>query len=193
MYLGRKRNRIAVYPRVCGGTALFVHLREKIQGLSPRVRGNRAFRTFAGENPGSIPACAGEPPPPRRESAPTRVYPRVCGGTGRCASNCTTSAGLSPRVRGNQLDLLHRAAGAGSIPACAGEPLPAWAWAGATGVYPRVCGGTSLSMLKPTNIFGLSPRVRGNLCAGTASPLCKRSIPACAGEPAWMLARCWPH
>ena len=51
-------------------------------------------------------------------------------------------------------------------------------------VYPRVCGGTTLSRKAFTTTRGLSPRVRGNpegiLVAGNAL----RSIPACAGEPA---------
>ena len=72
----------------------------------------------------------------------------------------------------------------GSIPACAGEPLPDLAWAIRTEVYPRVCGGTAYRRLSPLGSTGLSPRVRGNR---PDSPPCRtsfRSIPACAGEPA---------
>ena len=50
-----------VYPRVCGGTlnsSLLVLLEP---GLSPRVRGNHADQSHAGEHRRSIPACAGEP------------------------------------------------------------------------------------------------------------------------------------
>ena len=50
---------------------------------------------------GSIPACAGEPDIVRHSSLPSPVYPRVCGGTGNTTATGETTAGLSPRVRGN--------------------------------------------------------------------------------------------
>ena len=51
-------------------------------------------------------------------------------------------------------------------------------------VYPRVCGGTILTMIGMTLTHGLSPRVRGNRGGATATGVMARSIPACAGEPA---------
>ena len=72
-----------VYPRVCGGTHRRPDAGEGHEGLSPRVRGNRA-------NTGS----------PRRK---TRVYPRVCGGTITMTLTRSTRTGLSPRVRGNHI------------------------------------------------------------------------------------------
>ena len=72
----------------------------------------------------SIPACAGEPTPLVENPSHGRVYPRVCGGTGRATIPRWAVPGLSPRVRGNRryspacLDCPR------SIPACAGEPLP---------------------------------------------------------------------
>ena len=51
---------------------------------------------------------------------------------------------------------------AGSIPACAGEPLTAVTTGVMSQVYPRVCGGTSASVMVITSPVGLSPRVRGN-------------------------------
>ena len=52
------------------------------------------------------------------------VYPRVCGGTFDGLTDKVYAFGLSPRVRGNLAGVGGRAADAGSIPACAGEPLP---------------------------------------------------------------------
>jgi len=71
----------AVYPRVRGGTV--DQHREQIlgQGLSPRARGNRVAGRADDERPGSIPACAGEPPDSRSTRQARRVYPRVRGGT----------------------------------------------------------------------------------------------------------------
>ena len=73
-------------------------------GLSPRVRGNPRPGAQVAGIIGSIPACAGEP----SDTLPVRrfqwVYPRVCGGTGTCRLAGVVVRGLSPRVRGNQLD-----------------------------------------------------------------------------------------
>ena len=113
--------------------------------------------------PRSIPACAGEP---SRSSAPckqSRVYPRVCGGTMLRQPRSVLPKGLSPRVRGNpglHLELVHCS---GSIPACAGEPIPFFPDSAIVPVYPRVCGGTLDPLAEPR--------------------LHRRSIPACAGEP----------
>ena len=70
-----------VYPRVCGGTASPVCETGRGAGLSPRVRGNQGAGDRTPHQPGSIPACAGEPAAPPRSVQPPRVYPRVCGGT----------------------------------------------------------------------------------------------------------------
>ena len=50
-------------------------------------------------------------------------------------------------------------------------------------VYPRVCGGTFTIGVANTVAWGLSPRVRGNLCEYCGETDKKGSIPACAGEP----------
>ena len=111
-----------VYPRVCGGTLL--------------------RRPPAPVHRRSIPACAGEPRSATWAMQPIRVYPCVCGGTGRAGGHRSGAPGLSPRVRGNRIDVRDRIGRYGSIPACAGEPPPAARRHPRSGVYPRVCGGT---------------------------------------------------
>ena len=111
-----------VYPRVCGGTARPKTGLTTPTGLSPRVRGNPRPVPGRRAGPGSIPACAGEPSHPGRPAAPSRVYPRVCGGTLPQQPSRLKSGGLSPRVRGNLVPHIARAVKIGSIPACAGEP-----------------------------------------------------------------------
>ena len=147
------------------------------------MRGNRA-RTGTGYNRrGSIPACAGEPARSVRLAAVFGVYPRVCGGTYSQRGTSPSGTGLSPRVRGNRAaaeTLFHRA---GSIPACAGEPVPSSAAPSRIGVYPRVCGGTRIVVRVPLFPPGLSPRVRGNRRFRHGIGRTRRSIPACAGEP----------
>ena len=91
--------------------------------------------------------------------------------------------GLSPRVRGNLSQLLFKRPEAWSIPACAGEPRRPKCTHTHRRVYPRVCGGTWLSVRDKAKSAGLSPRVRGNRKSLNLAPTLERSIPACAGEP----------
>ena len=173
-----------VYPRVCGGTkssGLRVGVRS---GLSPRVRGNPGGAAAPYRRAGSIPACAGEPAPRPWRHRRGRVYPRVCGGTRSASSSAACSRGLSPRVRGNPSQNRRKQSGPGSIPACAGEPDPAFGSSRFGQVYPRVCGGTGNQLKVVHGGRGLSPRVRGNPDARPAGGYPLGSIPACAGEPA---------
>ena len=193
----RTGRRAWVYPRVCGGTTVRSTCLEILQGLSPRVRGNRHIRYEPSASGGSIPACAGEPDNPGDRLRTTGVYPRVCGGTpfpSRCrraASGLSPPAilemsgnsGLSPRVRGNPPNIHNRNRGIGSIPACAGEPSLVVLTIRFARVYPRVCGGTERVGDAPDSDMGLSPRVRGNRGPLSVLLFDVGSIPACAGEP----------
>ena len=134
---------------------------------------------------GSIPACAGEPPQGTAKPDCRQVYPRVCGGTFSILVARRMMQGLSPRVRGNPRAAGPAAAGAWSIPACAGEPICCWRRLWTTRVYPRVCGGTRPSSLQSGGpaLRGLSPRVRGNRRWHSMHSPWLWSIPACAGEP----------
>ena len=181
----------AVYPRVCGGTRSISDVSTREGGLSPRVRGNRQRGHERPRYMRSIPACAGEPVAPVYPATRYRVYPRVCGGTWSKYSSGTTWRGLSPRVRGNRVTTTEGPGREGSIPACAGEPDCGRATSMAFRVYPRVCGGTRWSLFCPPLSWGLSPRVRGNPLISISLFGGRRSIPACAGEPALpCLGRC---
>ena len=174
---------VGVYPRVCGGTEVGAHGLLAGGGLSPRVRGNRGLPALWPELSRSIPACAGEPGRSRRGGRRPGVYPRVCGGTRWSAAMRSAWAGLSPRVRGNLVELVQLHIRQGSIPACAGEPRASRIPPQIYMVYPRVCGGTWPHKLNALAGQGLSPRVRGNPAAATITSNAGRSIPACAGEP----------
>ena len=162
-------------------------------GLSPRVRGNLFQAPQFRPSMGSIPACAGEPPIDNRTRDVPPVYPRVCGGTTLTDSLIPSMCGLSPRVRGNPNTNDRTAGGYGSIPACAGEPIPSTPVPAINGVYPRVCGGTYSKHPSSGHQWGLSPRVRGNLLDRRRFRASFRSIPACAGEPKYSLDPTQPH
>ena len=178
-----------VYPRVCGGTNAIYANPALPRGLSPRVRGNRSGSNRAVRIRRSIPACAGEPPSTTPKVPVMRVYPRVCGGTHPAGRRQHHRRGLSPRVRGNRRAGRARQMEARSIPACAGEPLAVWLQRKCEWVYPRVCGGTAHAPRQRLWSLGLSPRVRGNPLRPGSSPAAQRSIPACAGEPAYFSRR----
>ncbi len=175
--------RAGVYPRVCGGTRVPYPPERDDIGLSPRVRGNRAYRCQPTPDGWSIPACAGEPIGVADFDDQGTVYPRVCGGTPRTFRRSDKSGGLSPRVRGNRVTVCDHEIVPGSIPACAGEPSRALTSTRRSAVYPRVCGGTANGDFADADDKGLSPRVRGNPAAGHGGGHAARSIPACAGEP----------
>ena len=70
---------VGVYPRECGGTPGSGGPRVPRGGLSPRVRGNQFLSGTKGSHPRSIPASAGEPPPPPLERQATRSIPASAG------------------------------------------------------------------------------------------------------------------
>ena len=153
------------------------------------MRGNRKDAKAAPEYYRSIPACAGEPCLWCGLELQSKVYPRVCGGTGDTEIVVQPKEGLSPRVRGNPVRAGRTSRQAGSIPACAGEPLLQPVGADDEEVYPRVCGGTGFAMVAIAFVLGLSPRVRGNPPATQSMTVPARSIPACAGEPPTVAGR----
>ena len=180
---GKGFSQPGVYPRVCGGTAWLPVRPLSQHGLSPRVRGNPERLALDKDDPRSIPARAGEPPPRLPPQHSAWVYPRVCGGTASQSAGIQLDTGLSPRVRGNQPSSSHAVFNRGSIPACAGEPVGLASVRFPPRVYPRVCGGTSRRRAVTCGGRGLSPRVRGNRAGSMGSNTQGGSIPACAGEP----------
>ena len=130
-----------VYPRACGGTAFLQGANQRVIGLSPRLRGNRALGEIVPHDRRSIPAPAGEPVASEDRSSICTVYPRACGGTEYRRLAFAQTTGLSPRLRGNHPQGQRRDMDDRSIPAPAGElDYDAWRrkW-----VYPRACGASN--------------------------------------------------
>ena len=154
-----------VYPRVDGGTLEGGQKSLRIQGLSPRGRGNLIGRHGWLGRKRSIPAWTGEPPSTSPECEVLAVYPRVDGGTPTDITSSQCCWGLSPRGRGNLVDGVPAVDEPGSIPAWTGEPAPAAAGPRRRPVYPRVDGGTVCEARRQDR------------------PARHRSIPAWTGEP----------
>ena len=113
-----------------------------VVGLSPLTRGNRRYRARWWGRSGPIPAHAGEPKSQVGAGYVSRAYPRSRGGTWNAPPSEWTMTGLSPLTRGNLGLGGEGEAGAGPIPAHAGEPSQARRSVGVTGAYPRSRGGT---------------------------------------------------
>ena len=161
--------RSGVYPRERGETASSAVATVTVSGLSPRTRGNPPHLGHPRLKLRSIPANAGKPTMGASSPPIARVYPRERGETAAGAQIVFNFQGLSPRTRGNQLQLGATAADEGSIPANAGKPstrrtpsIPPW-------VYPRERGETFVAAdVRPADT-GLSPRTRGNPATVTPS------------------------
>ena len=174
---------VGVYPRVCGEAVRPPFEQLGTKGLSPRVRGSRRAGAARGPHEGSIPACAGKPIRRATISAPSRVYPRVCGEAIPISKERAQAYGLSPRVRGSPDQVTRFPRILGSIPACAGKPARGLLWKLIKRVYPRVCGEAGSTRNLSGHWKGLSPRVRGSRSSGGLPGTENGSIPACAGKP----------
>ena len=139
----RPRSTDEVYPRVGGETTTRRFHAQTFQGLSPRGRGNLAYRSAPKAGSRSIPAGAGEPMRIAERTWLAEVYPRGCGGTRLALLHRSQRMGLSPRVRGNHQLLAYGGVKMWSIPAGAGEPFSTRSMVSTKRVYPRGCGGTT--------------------------------------------------
>ena len=132
---------------------------------------------------GSIPAHAGEPRRGYGRGDGGVVYPRPRGGTSEDVDFVRPNFGLSPPTRGNPNAAGGQIAGAGSIPAHAGEPETTDEALVESSVYPRPRGGTKGKMPSEYRRNGLSPPTRGNRDKLQLWMRTTGSIPAHAGEP----------
>ena len=171
------------YPRSRGGTARISFFDARKMGLSPLTRGNRRYRARWWGRSGPIPAHAGEPKSQVGAGYVSRAYPRSRGGTWNAPPSEWTMTGLSPLTRGNLGLGGEGEAGAGPIPAHAGEPSQARRSVGVTGAYPRSRGGTADALPVIQAGAGLSPLTRGNHHLTIGDPRRPGPIPAHAGEP----------
>ena len=180
------RNRKAADPRVCGATPKRPACACRLQGRSPRVRGNLGDLDALPAALRPIPACAGQPCGCGCRYSRPGADPRVCGATLPVFRNGLALQGRSPRVRGNPPLPPRGSCRLGPIPACAGQPWRTTRRATAATADPRVCGATSLNPSTRSASTGRSPRVRGNLSLAILIGITAGPIPACAGQPRWL-------
>ena len=180
-----------VYPRPRGGAGIPILTQKWHQGLSPPTRGSQSQRHALARPRRSIPAHAGEPPIASVSADTFSVYPRPRGGAMCGPPHVTTIAGLSPPTRGSHTTPHVRTGRGGSIPAHAGEPTEPTRPRSWDRVYPRPRGGAARPLAGGGNQGGLSPPTRGSHVRKRLAQLLNGSIPAHAGEPAWLGLRSW--
>ena len=154
-----------------------------LMGRSPHARGSPFGTAAIPTKKGSIPACAGEPWRRISTLLPRGVDPRMRGGALRWCVTNTMEWGRSPHARGSRLGNECGVFLAGSIPACAGEPVPPLLIVTCIWVDPRMRGGALGTCDNVYAMSGRSPHARGSLKCGLSVAHRYGSIPACAGEP----------
>ena len=147
------------------------------------MRGNRAIAVANLRRTGPIPAYAGQPGGVSSWFRGCGAYPRVCGATSLVPLQAGQFWGLSPRMRGNRLNLQDNCRILGPIPAYAGQPFFGVSEKTLNTAYPRVCGATGTGQRSGARGWGLSPRMRGNRLAVHWVDRGVGPIPAYAGQP----------
>ena len=199
-------------PRGRGNRDVYRH-HPYVQRSIPAWAGKPAFCSRVTRNAGlsgSIPAWAGKPsyPQPGQVNLPwkgpsprgrgnrlssirhysmiaTEVHPRVGGETARRPKKKRLSRKeVHPRVGGEtDRHMRERHAISGCIPAWAGKPTTASRGTLPIGVHPRVGGETGNPPTGQVNLWGPSPRGRGNRGPRFHYAYSHGSIPAWAGKP----------
>ena len=110
------------YPRSRGATPEKLPADADFVGLSPLPRGNLPASVATLPPEGPIPAPAGQPAARYSPALSPGAYPRSRGATGVSGAFIPSIKGLSPLPRGNLSLSREGEAGAGPIPAPAGQP-----------------------------------------------------------------------
>ena len=128
-----------------GGNTCSVSTGGGVSGLSPRARGEHLYRSLCLPCYRTIPACTGGTCTKNRMSSSLWDYPRVHGGNNFSIHSLPLSPGLSPRARGELVDLATVANTDRTIPACTGGTFGLYARKLDYRDYPRVHGGNAQS------------------------------------------------
>ena len=111
-----------------------------LSGSSPHARGTRVKLAVDSHKWRIIPACAGNAPPTRSESADAPDHPRMRGERTNTPTAIWNQFGSSPHARGTRLHLVHAGALGRIIPACAGNAASAQLTISRISDHPRMRG-----------------------------------------------------
>ena len=153
------------------------------------MRGTHQRQGEGRDNPGIIPAYAGNTDILPLSARGYRDHPRVCGEHMMSLRFMPCDPGSSPRMRGTLADHVTPLRYRGIIPAYAGNTYSAYQTAIAAGDHPRVCGEHFTYRDGLTTLQGSSPRMRGTLNPSTPEIDQTGIIPAYAGNTSWRTVR----
>ena len=152
------------HPRICG---------EHRHGVKPRGLSERIIPAYAGN---TLNRSVG--------TTCTRDHPRICGEHIARRDLTFKQSGSSPHMRGTLVTLLFAGAGAGIIPAYAGNTWSDTSPAQMPRDHPRICGEHPTSVPFTYRDGGSSPHMRGTPFPATRWRSSPRIIPAYAGNTA---------
>ena len=172
-----------VHPRSRGAARCFASAAGAGRGPSTLARGSHGHARLNVDHGGSIPARAEQPKTIASTSSCPGVHPRSRGAAGRQSPLPRRRLGPSPLARGSQRQLPGRDAGAGSIPARAGQPCGPERPPCCCRVHPRSRGASATRTSRSRPSSGPSPLARGSLAEGAEITCVPGSISARAGQP----------
>ena len=149
------------FPRVCGDVPYLRKEAQDLSGFSPRMRGCSCYTPLGGGNFEVFPAYAGMFRTPRKKTAATSCFPRVCGDVPAYQSLYEAFSRFSPRMRGCSAGIDVYGKVSKVFPAYAGMFLDGTNIESGGTSFPRVCG--DVPAHAGEGRFGLlfSPRMRG--------------------------------
>ena len=162
-------------------------------GLSPPVRGTACRRSSHEQLQRFIPARAGNRADRHAGRPPRSVYPRPCGEQRSVTPKNSAISGLSPPVRGTELEGGIKGALNRFIPARAGNSPFGCQTSPRMTVYPRPCGEQTTVAELDDGLDGLSPPVRGTELVPHQVVGIVRFIPARAGNRHKRTGQCDPN
>ena len=170
------------HPRGCGEKKEAFEKGVAGTGSSPRVRGEAEWSGVAFAKDGIIPAGAGRSASVVASARTRTDHPRGCGEKNDIAFVAETSAGSSPRVRGEVRDVVQVGTRRRIIPAGAGRSKFFSEWVAKGWDHPRECGEKRSFAAAHSASQGSSPRVRGEEDVCRAADCRHGIIPAGAGR-----------
>ena len=128
------------HPRVCGEKAMMLHMREKVSGSPPRMRGKVFVWSRFFVCAGITPAYAGKSHVASNCPGDIQDHPRVCGEKAYNSVMPGSEWGSPPRMRGKAAALLTCSHRYGITPAYAGKSACGRSRHITCRDHPRVCG-----------------------------------------------------
>ena len=170
------------HPRSRGGNESEPSYSAQQQGPSPLARGKLPRTRPCLNQPGTIPARAGETCGSRVRIAADGDHPRSRGGNALIPQGRVAVEGPSPLARGKHILRRQSATNRGTIPARAGETTALAIGMPCLRDHPRSRGGNSPVAFPPCAIRGPSPLARGKRACRPCGCMVCGTIPARAGE-----------